>query len=472
MKKIRNFILSVFALVMVFGMTVFAATEVEPNNGKSAATKIAVETKATGELQTNDDVDWYCFDITKQGYFTLEFGYDDTKNAKWGWDITIYQGDTIICGYDGYAKCHTYKLPYGPGTYYVRVKANHTYDWYCPYNVEYNFTIHETENASWEQESNGTRKTATPIPADTKTINAIINRNDSRNSGDVFSFELAERSMVDISLVLDATLTSEELSNGLDIYLYKFDEESARLTREGITIDTTTSVALPAGKYVIFVLPRSDNYGICQGAEYTISYKAEKTNVYEEFDREGEKFKTNTDDYTFYEDNKGNVYCYDATGAPVINQFACDGEYTYYFQADRTAMKDRLTYHPDGVHVIYFDQYGHEVFSDYANVKKTISGDAVNDFCFFNVFGYLYVDVLTWDKNGKELLYANPYGVLERNGWFQFSNNVIWADGTPCEGIAGQYGYGQKSGYLLRNKSTKDWNGNPVYLQGNGVAKW
>ena len=135
-------------------------------------------------------------------------------------------------------------------------------------------------------------------------------------------------------------------------------------------------------------------------------------------------------------------------------------------------MKDRLTYHPDGVHVIYFDQYGHEVFSDYANVKKTISGDAVNDYCFFNVFGYLYVDVLTWDKNGKELLYANPYGVLERNGWFQFSNNVIWADGTPCEGIAGQYGYGQESGYLLRNKSTKDWNGNPVYLQGNGVAKW
>ena len=95
MKKIRNFILSVFALAMVFGMTVFAETEVEPNNGKSGATKIPVETKVTGTLQTDDDVDWYCFDITKQGYFTLEFGYDDTKDAGRGWAVTIYRGDNM-----------------------------------------------------------------------------------------------------------------------------------------------------------------------------------------------------------------------------------------------------------------------------------------------------------------------------------------------------------------------------------------
>ena len=30
----------------------------------------------------------------------------------------------------------------------------------------------------------------------------------------------------------------------------------------------------------------------------------------------------------------------------------------YYFKSDGTPMKDRLTYHPDGEHIIYFDANG------------------------------------------------------------------------------------------------------------------
>ncbi|MBQ9199486.1 MAG: hypothetical protein IJ141_04840 [Lachnospiraceae bacterium] len=172
----------------------------------------------------------------------------------------------------------------------------------------------------------------------------------------------------------------------------------------------------------------------------------------------------------FYRDEAGDTRCYDSTGAPVINEFKCDGTYTYYFQLDGTAMKDRLSYHPDGEHVIYFDAEGHEVFSDIANVKKTIAGEDVNDFCFFNVFGYMYVDVLTYDKTGTYLYYANPYGVMEMGKWFQFSDSVEWADGTPAEGIAGGYGYANENGTLLTNTQTVDWEGRSCYLQGNGVA--
>lgn len=177
--------------------------------------------------------------------------------------------------------------------------------------------------------------------------------------------------------------------------------------------------------------------------------------------------------HSFRKDVYGNVRCFATDNKPVINTFKCDGTYTYFFQADGTAMKDRLTYHPDGVHVIYFDKDGHEVFSDFAHVSKSISGDEVDDYCFFDVYGYMYVDVLTWDKKGEKLLYANPYGRLECEGWFQFSNTVKWADGTPCEGIAGGYGFGQKFDCtLLRDCKTWDWEGKPVYLQGNGVAKY
>lgn len=173
---------------------------------------------------------------------------------------------------------------------------------------------------------------------------------------------------------------------------------------------------------------------------------------------------------SFYQENNGDIRCYDNQGNPVINDFKCDGIYTYYFQADGTAMKNRLTYHPDGEHVIYFNEKGHEVFNNYAHVKQSIAGDAVDDYCYFDGNGYLYVNVLTWDEPGNELLYANPCGVLERTGWFQFSDSVKWADGTPCDGIAGQWGYGQADGTLLRNQWFCDSYGSWYYMQGNGVA--
>ncbi len=166
----------------------------------------------------------------------------------------------------------------------------------------------------------------------------------------------------------------------------------------------------------------------------------------------------------------GDTYFAKADGKLRFNEFYCDGVYTYYLQFDCTAMKDRLTYHPDGKHVIYFDEDGHEVFSDFSHVKKSISGDKVDDYCFFDVFGYMYVDVITYDKKGKKLYYANPYGVLEVDKWFQFSDTVEWADGTKAEGIAGGYGCANKDGTLMINTETYDWNGKKCYMQGNGVA--
>lgn len=171
----------------------------------------------------------------------------------------------------------------------------------------------------------------------------------------------------------------------------------------------------------------------------------------------------------FHEDSDGKTRYYDENGCLIRNKFVCDGTYTYFVQADGTAMTDRLTYHPDGKNIIYLDELGHEVFSDFHHVKMSISGEAVDDYCFFNVFGYMYTDVLTWDKEGQNLLYANPYGILEVGKWFQFSDTVKWADGSNCVGIAGGYGYANADATLMRNQYTYDWYGNFCYIQGNGV---
>ena len=161
------------------------------------------------------------------------------------------------------------------------------------------------------------------------------------------------------------------------------------------------------------------------------------------------------------------THYYLPSGTMVYNAFFSDGTYTYYLQADGTPMKDRLTYHPDGVHVIYFDADGHEVFSDFAHISKSIAGADVDDMCFFNVYGYMYVDTLTYDKAGTKLYYVNPYGVLERNGWFQFSGHEFDA-GLGFSGVAGGYGYANWDCSLMVNTNTYDGNGNLVYMQGDG----
>lgn len=154
-------------------------------------------------------------------------------------------------------------------------------------------------------------------------------------------------------------------------------------------------------------------------------------------------------------------------GTMVKNAFFCDGTHTYFLQADGTPMKDRLTYHPDGVHIIYFDEDGHEVFSDFSHISKSIAGADVDDMCFFNVFGYMYVDTLTYDKTGTKLYYVNPYGVLERNGWFEFSGHEFDA-GLGFSGVAGGYGYANSDCSLMVNTNTYDKDGNLVYMQGDG----
>ncbi len=163
-------------------------------------------------------------------------------------------------------------------------------------------------------------------------------------------------------------------------------------------------------------------------------------------DSVGSKFST-YEGYEFYKDENGDVRCFDSSDNLVINEFKCDGTYTYYFQLDGTAMKDRLSYHPDGTHIIYFDGAGHEVFSNFSHVKKSIAGEPVDDLCFFDVYGYMYVNVLTFNQSGTALYYANPYGVMECNGWFQFAEGAGGV-AEPLGAAEGKWGYAYSNGVI------------------------
>ena len=115
-----------------------------------------------------------------------------------------------------------------------------------------------------------------------------------------------------------------------------------------------------------------------------------------------------------------------ADGTMATDVFFFDGTYTYYLMTDGTPMTDKLTYHPDGEHIVYFDQNGHEVFTTFQYCTS------VQYTCYFDSNGYLYKDQITFV--GDKAYYLNGNGAMEQNGWFQFANgrDYGWAnaDGT------------------------------------------
>jgi len=112
-------------------------------------------------------------------------------------------------------------------------------------------------------------------------------------------------------------------------------------------------------------------------------------------------------------------------------------------------MTNRLTYHPDGVHIIYFDKNGHEVF----NAFQYCSSVGYN--CYFDSQGYLYKDQITYIDGNPYYLNAN--GALEQNGWFRFANGM-------------DYGYAESDGELRNNKFAKDNQGRVVFYHWNGMV--
>ncbi len=144
----------------------------------------------------------------------------------------------------------------------------------------------------------------------------------------------------------------------------------------------------------------------------------------------------------------GTQYLY-SNGQKVINDFVFDGTYTYYAQADGTPMKDRLTYHPDGEHIIYFDQYGHEVFSNFQYCPS------VGYTCYFDSQGYIYKDQITFVDS--DVYYLNANGKMEDSGWFQFANGV-------------DYGYAFSDGVLDTYGFGRDPWGRVVYYHWNGMV--
>ena len=138
-----------------------------------------------------------------------------------------------------------------------------------------------------------------------------------------------------------------------------------------------------------------------------------------------------------------------ADGTMATDVFFFDGTYTYYLMTDGTPMTDKLTYHPDGEHIVYFDQNGHEVFTTFQYCTS------VQYTCYFDSNGYLYKDQITFV--GDKTYYLNGNGAMEQNGWFQFANGR-------------DYGWANADGSLDTTGWGTDPYGRTVFYHWNGMV--
>lgn len=217
MKKVLSAIL---VLAMVFSLCTLvtnaqtaAAAEIEEND--TAQTANVIDTSITGALADKDDVDWYKFEADKD-YFEVDFkvnANDLGKDTREGWCVRIYDSamNEIIVYLGDTTDFESPKFAISD-TIYVKVTAYNGS--FCPTGIAYDLTVTKTEDAHWEDETNGASNTAQVINANEKYTASMWEKADQ----DWFKFTSLDYFVIDFGV--NVQLATGAVENEWSVYVY------------------------------------------------------------------------------------------------------------------------------------------------------------------------------------------------------------------------------------------------------------
>ncbi|MCR4690672.1 MAG: hypothetical protein K5739_04965 [Lachnospiraceae bacterium] len=235
--------------------------ESESNGNYKVADVIKTNTTYKGNLYNKDDVDYYKYTVTKDGYQSITVTPDpdlrDEEDLGWGWNITVLDADgsSELFALDKItATKTTLNYPMKKGDYYVKVQAEAPA--FSPKQQVYDLKVNETEAAGWEAEHNDLQKDANPISLDTP-YKALTYRGEDK---DFFTFDIPVKGIVTLNMAKDPDTDSDKVSWGWDVELTAENGSKSVFSKDKVTTSITEEMVLPAGKYYLLVKPTSSYF--------------------------------------------------------------------------------------------------------------------------------------------------------------------------------------------------------------------
>jgi serine/threonine protein kinase len=236
--------------------------EKENNNNIQSAQDIEVNQPYTGNIQTDDDIDYYKFELASPGKVQVNFKHEQSSSG--GWRIAVLDGEnnaiTDFVSYNNTLNSDSVHLRLPQGSYLLRIKS------YGFTNLDYVFTVNYTsEGDGYEKEWNGLIQNSQVIKLNQPYVGNIQADNDH----DYYQIQLDTPGSIAVNFQHE-----QVPSGGWRVQI--LDANNNRLT-EFVSYNNTlnvdsTSLRLPAGNYLI----RVTSYGYSD-ADYklTVNYKAE-----------------------------------------------------------------------------------------------------------------------------------------------------------------------------------------------------
>jgi len=258
MKRYITIAFITMILLLCMSINVFAANESESNDSKDNATAIAVNSITYGNLSKSNDVDWYKFTVSQNGYFSVSFSHTTLDNSRTYWVFRLYDSsgssyiDGVSSSYSVYGNSDITTNTYGvkAGTYYIKI----TDDYYS--DAQYSIKVNFTAASNWETENNNSKDTADEIKVNSEYNGALTTSSDV----DWYKFTVSQNGYFNVTFSHDA------LENSRNYWVLRLYDGTGASYIDGISSSysvagnanvTTNTFGIKAGTYYIKV---NDDY--------------------------------------------------------------------------------------------------------------------------------------------------------------------------------------------------------------------
>ena len=221
---------------------------------------MAVNQEIAGNLPSESDTVVYKVTLDSAGFVILDFLHENLHEKHRGWLIQLADDSS-----DGIVECVSHwndlkvsspAIGLPAGTYWITISSP-AYGDPCHWNAtQYKLAVRFTAASDWETEFNGSYKNADAIQVNSPVTGTLRTDYDV----DVYTFTLDSPGFVHLEFSHKNQVTKDK---GWRVVLYddRSNELNAITSRWNETLNTSTSLSLPAGMYFISIrVPNSMDY--------------------------------------------------------------------------------------------------------------------------------------------------------------------------------------------------------------------